>query len=327
MAAVSVILWVVAVAALIAVLGILCLVVWTRLIAAKAERLVPPTGKFITIDGCRTRYIEAGQGPPIVMVHGLGAQLHQFQSTLFPDLARDFRVIALDRPGSGYSTRGYRASGRINEQADVVAGFITALGLEQPLLVGHSLGGAVSLAVAVNHPGLISGLALLAPLTRHRETIPPELAGLYIRSRLKRWLLAQTISVPIGLKYADMALAHIFAPQKPTRDYMTAGGGWLGLRPSTVYASGGDLVALEEDMPALQRRVGEISVPVGVMFGTADKVLDFKLDGVSMCERLPGVDFVAMDGLGHMLQFVAPAETADFVRGMAVKAFDKPPQP
>ena len=63
------------------------------------------------------------------------------------------------------------------------------------------------------------------------------------------------------------------------------------------------------------------------MFGTADKVLDFKLDGLSMCERLPGVDFVAMDGLGHMLQFVAPAETAAFVRGMAVKAFDKPPQP
>ncbi len=312
--------WLAAAVALIALVGFAYLVGRTRQIAARAERLVPPTGRFITIDGCRIRYVEAGAGPAILMIHGLGAQLHQFQAPLFPLLSSDFRVIALDRPGSGYSTRPYAASARLTDQADLVARFIGETGIDRPLIVGHSLGGALALALAIRHPHLISGLALLAPLTRHRDTVPPELRGFYVRSRLKRWVLAQTISVPLGLRYAEMALAFIFSPQRPVDDYMIAGGGWLGLRPSAVYASGADLVALEEDMPAIEKRIGEIGLPVGVMFGTADKVLDYRLDGESMRQRLPGVEFQSMEGLGHMLQFVAPVETAAFIRRMAQKA-------
>ena len=83
----------------------------TRRIAADAERRVPPAGSFVTIDGNRIHYVEAGQGPPILFLHGLGGQLLHFRATLFDELSRDFRVIALDRPGSGYSTRASGASG------------------------------------------------------------------------------------------------------------------------------------------------------------------------------------------------------------------------
>lgn len=293
----------------------------TRLVAAKAEGLVPPAGKFVTIDGCRVHYVEAGEGPPIVCIHGLGAQLHQFRSTLFPELSRDFRVIALDRPGSGYSTRPLRASGRVTEQARIIARFIDELELERPLVVAHSLGGAVALALALDHPNKISGLALLAPLTRHREAIPPQLAPLYVKPLLKRWLLAQTVSVPLAQKYAEMALAYVFSPQKPAADYMTAGGGWLGLRPSAVFANCTDVVALEEDMPKLEKRVAEIAMPVGVLFGTSDQMLDFNVDGLSLRERVPSLDFEQAEGMGHMLQFVATAETLAFVKRMATKSF------
>lgn len=292
----------------------------TRRIAAKAERLVPASGKFVTVGGSRIHYVEAGEGRPILFLHGLGAQLEHFRGTLFGDLARDFHVVALDRPGSGYSTPGH-GSGRVTEQARIVADFIAMLGLERPLVVGHSLGGAVALALALDHPRSVSGLALIAPLTRHRDKIPAEFAGLYVKSPLKRRLLAHTVAVPAARKLAEATLAYIFAPQAPPADYMTAGGGWVGLRPQHIIGTSTDFVALEEDMPAIERRVGELKMPVGVLFGTADRVLDFEIDGASMPKRLPSTDFEPLEGIGHMPQFVARTETLRFVRRMADKAF------
>src|SRR5690606_7041590 len=75
----------------------------TSRITREAERLVPPSGKFITIDGHKVHYVEEGSGPPILFVHGLGGSLFNFSHPLFAELSADFRVMALDRPGSGYS--------------------------------------------------------------------------------------------------------------------------------------------------------------------------------------------------------------------------------
>ena len=145
----------------------------TRRIANGAERRVPPSGAFVTIDGNRIHYVEKGEGRPILMIHGLGGHLHQMRRPLMEEFGDGFRLIAMDRPGSGYSTRATGLDGRLSEQAGIVIRFIEELGLEKPLLVGHSLGGAIALAVALDHPEAISGLALISPLT-HFEKDPPE---------------------------------------------------------------------------------------------------------------------------------------------------------
>ncbi|MGD9916221.1 MAG: alpha/beta fold hydrolase, partial [Rhizobiaceae bacterium] len=115
--------WVV-LAAVLAVAAVVVAYVWrTQRIAREAERLVPVAGKFVTIDGNRIHYVERGIGPPILFIHGLGAQLHQFTATLFPKLD-GFRLVAIDRPGAGYSTRASGASGKPTEQARIIAGVI-----------------------------------------------------------------------------------------------------------------------------------------------------------------------------------------------------------
>lgn len=293
----------------------------TQSIARSAERLVPPAGRFAEIGRDRLHYVEAGAGRPIVFIHGLGAQLHHFTATVFPRLSADFRLVALDRPGSGYSTRPLDADAGIFAQARAVRGLIDALGLERPLVVGHSLGGAVALALAAEAPQAISGLALIAPLTRHREQVPPAFAGLYIPSPLRRWLTAHTVAVPAALKMADAVLAYVFSPQQPAADYMIAGGGWLGLRPSHIYATCSDFVALDRDMPILEQRLGSIDRPVGVLFGTSDNVLSYALDGASLPARLTGAALTTLDGIGHMPQFVAPEDTETFIRKVADLAF------
>ncbi|WP_246676533.1 alpha/beta fold hydrolase [Mesorhizobium sp. B1-1-5] len=137
----SFVLWLLAGLLVAAALAVIAVTVATWRIAAKAERLVPACGKFVEIDGKRIHYVEEGDGRPIVFVHGLGAQLHHFRQTLFGRFGPGYRLIALDRPGSGYSVRASGATGRLPEQADIVRRFIDELRLERPLVVGHSLGG------------------------------------------------------------------------------------------------------------------------------------------------------------------------------------------
>ena len=293
----------------------------TRRIAAEAERLVPPIGKFVTLGRNRIHYVEKGEGPPILFIHGLGAHLHHFRHSLFDAFGPGYRLIALDRPGSGYSVRAAGATARLPEQAAVISAFIEALGLEKPLLVGHSLGGAIALATALDHPEQVSGIVLLAPLTHIEETIRPEFKGLYIRSPLKRWLLSHTLAVPKSRELAPRTLAFVFGPQDWPADYAVAGGGMVGLRPSHIYATASDVVAIEHDLERLQNRYGEITMPAGLLFGVADRVLDYRLHGLPMRDKIKGIEVEIVDGIGHMPQYAATELVIAFIRRIADKAF------
>ncbi|BCG94352.1 alpha/beta fold hydrolase [Mesorhizobium sp. 131-2-1] len=299
----------------------LSLVLATWWIAAKAERLVPARGKFVEIDGNRIHYVEEGEGRPIVFLHGLGAQLHHFRHTLFGCFGPGYRLIALDRPGSGYSVPARGATGRLPEQAEIVRRFIDKLGLEKPLVVGHSLGGAIALTLAVEHPGTISGIALLAPLTHLETRVRQKFDLLYVPSRLLRRIMAYTVAIPLSLKYADPTMKFIFAPQGVPGDCMTGGGGWLGLRPAHFHATSTDVVAVEQDLGRIEQRSGEIAMPAGILFGTADRVIGMAVHGEPMRSKLQGLDFEAADGLGHMPQFIEPERVAAFVRRIAERAF------
>lgn len=312
--------WIVVAAAAVAlaVLGYFAAV--TRKLAAEAERNIPMKGRTITVDGERIHYVDVGQGPPILFIHGLGGQLQHFDHPLFAAMGEGYRLVALDRPGAGYSTRT-TGGARIPEQAALIAGFIDALGLERPLVVGHSLGGAIALSLALDHPQKIAGLALISPLTHYIPEPPGEFKALRIPSPVMRRLLAHTIAIPMALRNAPKTLAFVFGPQEAPADFPIAGGGFLGLRPSQFYAVSTDLVVSELDMPSQEKRYGELKMPVGILFGDADRVLAHDRHGLAMRDKAAGLDLEILEGIGHMPQFVAADRVAAFVRRMAGKAF------
>ena len=317
----SILLWLVAilVAAAAAIIG---WQVWkTQTIARRAERLVPARGQFVEIDGNRIHYVEEGEGRPILFVHGLGGTLHHLRHPLFGGKIPGYRLIAIDRPGAGWSTRAAGASARLPEQAQLIAKFIDAMELDRPLVVGHSLGGLITLTLAVNHPEKISGIVLLSALTRHREGIPPGFEPIYIRSPLKRWLLSQTLAIPAALKLAPATLAYVFGPQETPKDYMTEGGGELGLRPVHWRNMVADLVAVEKDMPALSERFGEIDMPAGMAFGTGDMILNYKENGEAFREVVKGLDVEILEGIGHHPQYWATDRVIALIRRVAERAF------
>ena len=320
MSLVSLLFWLVvaAVSILLLVTGYLMHV--TRRISRQAEKLVPAAGQRITVDGHDVHYVESGAGRPILMIHGLGGHLHHMRRPLMEAFGDDYRLIAIDRPGSGYSTRP-RGDGRLSQQADFIARLIDAMQLERPLVVGHSLGGAIALAMALRHPDKISGLALISPLTHHYSEVPPEFAPLHIPNPVVRRLIANTVAVPMSARNAPRTLDFVFGPQKPPVDFAVAGGALAGMRPSHIYATSTDLVALRHDLADFETRYGEIELPVGILFGDKDRVLDYRRHGLSMRDKIDDLDLEIAEGVGHMPQYVVTGQVVAFVRRIAGRAF------
>ena len=292
----------------------------TRRVAGEAERLVPPPGRFVEIDGAKVHYVDRGSGRPILMIHGLGGQLHHMLRPLMEEFGDGYRLIAMDRPGSGYSTRP-DGKADLASQARFVSRFMEKLGIERALLVGHSLGGAIALRTAIEHPDKVAGLALLAPLTGQLAEVPPQFRPMLIRSPHLRSLLAHTIAVPASVRNAQETLDFVFGPQIPPPDYAIAGGAMIGLRPSHFMATSADMVALHDEPTDLTARYGEITVPVGILYGDADRVLDVDTHGRGMVGRIPGLELEILGGVGHMVQYADTPRTIAFIRRIAERAF------
>lgn len=284
--------------------------------AQRVESADPPRGRFLELDGCRIHYVDEGAGPPLFLIHGLAGQLGNFTYALVGRLAKDFRVVAVDRPGSGYSTRPNSADSRLRAQGDLMARLIGALKLDRPLVVGHSLGGAIALAIGLDHPECTSGLALIAPVTQTVETVPEAFRGLDIKSPFMRMIIAWTLAAPFGMLSADRVLRQVFAPEQVPPDFLTRGGGALGLRPQSFYGASTDLEAVNDGFADIIRRYPTLTIPVGILFGKGDRLLDYRLHGQATKNQIPNLDLELMEG-GHMLPVTAPDAAADFIRRMA----------
>jgi len=288
--------------------------------ARKVEATVPPCGQSIEIDGQRLHYIDTrGTGPVIVMIHGLGGTLWNYTYALVNKLSGEFRVIAVDRPGAGYSVRPEEVPAKLSAQADTLAKFMRALGLKQPLLVGHSLGGALSLAIALNHPDCAGALALIAPLTHAQDDVPEPFRGLVVYSPRLRKIIAWTLAIPMAIRRAPELLKIVFGPDAVPADYPTRGGGLLGLRPKAFYNTSSDLVAVNEDLPGMMARYGGLTIPLAMLFAKGDRILDYRRQGEAMKQKCPALDLVLLDQHGHMLPVTAPDRTADLIRRLAAR--------
>jgi pimeloyl-ACP methyl ester carboxylesterase len=282
----------------------------------QVEAVLPPAGRFVDVPGARLHVVERGQGPAVLLVHGLAGQLCHFTYSVVDQLAAQYRVVAVDRPGSGYSVRSPRASAALGAQADVLAAFIDELGLGRPLVVGHSLGGAVALALAQRHPGRVAGLLLLAPLTHPVREISPVFSRLKIAKPWMRTLVAWTLAVPLGIAKRDEVLNLIFGPESVPGDFATRGGGLLTLRPSHFVAACADLAAIPEDLEGMTRRYATMQLPVRIIYGRDDRILNHQEQGETLAAILPGARLTLIDG-GHMLPVTAPGVVAQFIREAA----------
>jgi pimeloyl-ACP methyl ester carboxylesterase len=255
--------------------------------------------------------------------------MHNFTHSLLDRLKRDHRVVILDRPGSGYSKRAPGASAALSAQARTIARFAQELGLTRPLVVGHSLGGAIALSLALDHPGAVGGLALIAPVTHPQPRVPAPFQRLAVPSPVVRALIAWTLAVPTSIANRNRVLDVLFGLEPVPADFAIRGGALLALRPASFIGASSDLVAAATDLAAMPARYGELAMPVGILYGTADKILDPRVHGEAFAAKLPGVDFELIDDGSHMILISSADRAAAFIARMAqrVAAAEATPAP
>ncbi|MET3725013.1 alpha/beta fold hydrolase [Sphingomonas trueperi] len=296
-------------------MGLLGLAGWSAWAGRKAEAMVPADGRFVDVDGARLHIVELGPqdaaGPAIVMIHGIMAQLRNFSHSLAGRLAKDHRVILVDRPGWGHSRlTGPRPD--LARQGRMIAEAIETLGLTRPLVVGHSMGGAVALALATERPEVPGALALIAPLTQIVEQPPAVFRGLMAPLGVRE-LLAWTIAVPMAVAFGKQGAEAVFAPDPVPADFATAGGGALSARSSAYRMGSFEIRMAQQAMPPLIARYGEIRMPVSILYGRQDALLDPALHGERTAAEIAGGRVTLVDG-GHMLPLTHADETEAWLR-------------
>ncbi|MBW8896528.1 MAG: alpha/beta hydrolase [Massilia sp.] len=304
----------------VAALLVLLLFLFTVYMVRKVESVLPPRGRFIDVPGARLHLREfdggAAEAPALLLVHGLAGQLAHYTYGVTDRLAGRWRMVAVDRPGNGHSTRAPDTPADLKTQADALAALIDALGLERPLVVGHSLGGALALALALHHPQRVGGLALIAPLTHMQDAVPPVFEGLTIQSPGWRRFVAWTLAIPASIRNSRATLEQVFGPDPVPHDFATRGGGLLGLRPGAFLSASADLQALPERLPDQQMRYGELRMPVSILYGKDDRILDWQAHGQALADKVDGARLELVAG-GHMLPVTHPDVTAAFIDAAA----------
>jgi pimeloyl-ACP methyl ester carboxylesterase len=126
----------------------------------------PEVGESVDVAGVRTNYLTAGDGEPVVLIHGSGPGVTAYANwrLTIPDLAKRYRVLAPDMVGFGYTQRPEDVSYGVQTWADQVVGFMDALSIPRASLVGNSFGGAIALRIVTRHPDRVDRLALMGSM-------------------------------------------------------------------------------------------------------------------------------------------------------------------
>ena len=134
-----------AVASAVAIGALAAMALVTRHLAKKAERDNPPAGRSFDVDGVRLHYVERGSGEPLVLLHGNGSMIEDFESSGLINLAaKNYRVIVFDRPGFGHSDRPRNVVWTPDAQAELVKHALERLGVSNATVLGHSWGASVA---------------------------------------------------------------------------------------------------------------------------------------------------------------------------------------
>ncbi|MEP0519763.1 MAG: alpha/beta hydrolase [Hyphomicrobiales bacterium] len=262
------------------------------------ENKFPPLGHFVEVGGERLHYLSKGQGQPIVLLHGASASLRDMEASLVDDLAKDFQVIAFDRPGYGYSTRNNGTWPNPDIQAVLIEKALAKLGVEKPIVVGHSLAGSVVMAYLLHFPEQVSGGILLAGATHPWDTgVSPNVR--LARAPIIGQLFASTLVMPVGQAIFDGAIQNVFSPEDPTEGYEERTGAMLALRPGPFRASAQDVKNLSPFLMRQSKRYGEIKAPLLLITAEKDTIVPAWNHAERVIKAVPQAELVEVEGAGH----------------------------
>ena len=286
---------------------------WVAQRAQSARSQNPPAGNVVNVDDTQVHYLERGHGTPLVLLHGHTLRLEDFvASGLVERLARNYRVLAFDRPGFGYSERPRNRLWTAEAQAALLGQALLQLGVERPIVLAHSWGTLVALELA------------LIPSVDVRKLVL--ISGYYFATPRLDAVLATPVAIPVlgdVMRYTVSALSArlllgrtvraMFAPQAVPVNFMDTLNREMLLRPVQIRANAEDAAYMMPSASALQRRYSEVHAPAMILAGAADKVVDPEKHARRLHVELENSQLHLLPGVGHMLHHADPAKVVDAI--------------
>jgi pimeloyl-ACP methyl ester carboxylesterase len=273
--------------------------------ARQAELAYPPKGRFVTAGGARLHYVERGSGRPIVFLHGNGAMVEDLLiSGVIDRAARQYRAIAFDRPGFGHSERPRGRNWTAAAQASILPQAFRLLGIDRPIVVGHSWGTLVALALALDQPRHVGGLVLISgyyyPTPRADVAMfsPPAIP-------IVGDLLSYTVAPLIGEVMAPKLIDKMFAPQGVSPQFAAEFPVGLTVRPSQIQAFAQDNAHMIAAAGSLSGRYGSLFPPTAILAGDADKIVSHR-QAQRLHSEVAGSHLDVLPGGSHMVHHIAP---------------------
>ncbi|ACK51858.1 alpha/beta hydrolase fold protein [Methylocella silvestris BL2] len=272
-----------------------------------AERRHPPEGKFLDVDGVRLHYLERGAGEPLILLHGNGTQIEDFETSGLLDLAaKSHRVIAIDRPGFGHSSRPRGTIWTPAAQSDLIHEAMIQLEVEQATVLGHSLGASIAVALALRHPASVKKLVLVSGYFYPSDRFDAALqfiGALPVVGDIMRY----TISPLLARLAWGGVMKKIFAPAEVSKSF-SAAIKEMALRPSQLHASAADSALMIPNAAATQKSYGDLGMPVSIVVGGNDRLIKASSQSMRLHREIVGSELRVVPRRGHMVHHEAAPE-------------------
>jgi len=274
------------------------------------QRAYPAQGKMIEVTGATLHVVDIGPrdaaGPPIVMIHGASSNLQVMRRPLGDMLASRHRVLLIDRPGHGWSTRARNEDSTPAIQGRMIDEALGKLGVNSAIFVVHSWAGALGALMALDHPQRVAGLVMLAPVAYPW----PGGVGQYnkiITTPVIGPLLAYTITLPLGYFLAEPGARGVFLPRTMPDGFVQTSATPLLLRPREFIANAYDLVTLKQAVREQAPRYADIKVPAVVISGdSSDKTVSTSIHSRPFATAVPHAKLIVLANVGHMVPNTEP---------------------
>jgi pimeloyl-ACP methyl ester carboxylesterase len=303
-------------ASTIAIAALAASAVINRHLANKAERDNAPEGRFLEVNGVRLHYVERGEGDAVVLLHGNGSMMQDFKSSGLIDLAaKDYRVIVFDRPGFGHSERPRSVVWTPDAQAELIHAALTQLGVSRAVILGHSWGASVAVAMGLKYPGLVRGLVLASGY--YYPTVRPDMVAMGTPALpVVGDLLSQTISPLLSRAMWPLLLKKVFGPKSVPNKFQ-AFPKEMALRPSQIRASAAEAALLIPGAFKQRGKYRDLQMPVVIIAGEDDKLIDTDSQSARLHAELSRSKLHRLAGNGHMIQQTATDEVMSAIREVA----------
>jgi pimeloyl-ACP methyl ester carboxylesterase len=231
--------------------------------------------------------------------------------------ARRYRAIAFDRPGFGHSDRPRGRNWTAVAQASILAEAFRLLGIERPIVVGHSWGTLVALALALDHPRHISGLVLASGYyypTPRKDVALFSLPAIPVIGDLLR----HTVAPLIGEAMAPRVIERMFSPQGVSPRFAEEFPVALTVRPSQIRAFAEDSAHMIGAADMLSSRYGSLFPPAAILAGDADEIVSYR-QAQRLHSEVAGSRLEILRGGSHMIHHIAPERIVQAIDAVAAE--------